>query len=174
MLIISSDKGNRSSRRYRSAFGACAVWGRGSSVELSFEGAISDIFISHRTRDLDRCTTTYTHNSTTQTPTARRRLESPNTSNHHTHPHSLPLCSGESPPQYLPRPAESSQPPPGRTSHRLSAQQHLQYPPSGGASTMRKISRSFCEMRMKLMGGDDQRHFPRTSTSPRFWTRTTR
>jgi hypothetical protein len=150
-LVISSDKGNRSSRRYRSVFGdTCAVWGRGSSVELSFEGAISDIFNSHPIGGLDRFITTYIHDSTTQTPTAIRRLELPNTLSYHTH--NLPPCLGESPPPYLPRLAESSQPPPGRISHRQSAQQHPQYLLSGGASTTRKISRSFCEMRMRADG----------------------
>jgi hypothetical protein len=153
MRIISSDKDYRPSRRYRSAFGdACVVWGRGSSVELSFEGAISDIFISRPIGGLDRSATTYTHNSTTQTPTAIRRLELPTPQTYHTHTYNLPPCSGESPQPYLLRPAESSQPPPGRTSHRQSAQQHPQSPRSGGVSTTRKISRSVCEMRMRMDG----------------------
>jgi hypothetical protein len=90
MRIISSDKDHRPSRRYRSAFGdACVVWGRGSSVELSSEGAISDIFISRPIGGLDRSTTTYTHNSTTQTPTALRRLELSNPQTYHTHAHTV-------------------------------------------------------------------------------------
>jgi hypothetical protein len=153
MRIISSDKDYRPSRRYRSAFGdGCIVWGRGSSVELSFEGAISDIFISRPIGSLDHSTTTYTRNSTTQIPTAIRRFELPKSQTYHTHTYSLQLCSGESPQPYPLRPAESSQLPPGRTSHRQSAQQHPQSPRSGGASTTRKISRSFCEMRMRVDG----------------------